>query len=191
MRRRKLTTAAVVVLALELMACSSVGMYRPRHMADGRVWTTRNLALRVASSYCYNDDDANCRVYGRLYVWDSAQRACELLGRYWRLPRDDEWRRLARAYSASGENPDDGRASYAALIDEGAAHFNALLGGSRSPEGEYARLGAHGLYWAGTASEPSGRWYYNFAGGSQALHSQDGGDEQRALSVRCIRDTQG
>ena len=62
-----------------------------KRMADGKEWTTANLNVNTSSSYCYDDAELNCRRYGRLYTWESAQRGCQSLGGGWRLPTDDEW----------------------------------------------------------------------------------------------------
>ena len=43
-------------------------------MPDGRLWMIENLNIAVADSYCYADRENNCRLYGRLYTWESAQR---------------------------------------------------------------------------------------------------------------------
>jgi Fibrobacter succinogenes major domain (Fib_succ_major) len=72
-----------------------------RPMADGKEWTTTNLNVNVSPSYCYDDAEPNCRRYGRLYPWESAQRVCQSLGDGWRLPTDDEWRQMAKRYAAS------------------------------------------------------------------------------------------
>jgi hypothetical protein len=67
-----------------------------RRMADGKEWTTANLNADASPSYCYDDAEPNCRRYGRLYTWESAQRVCQSLGDGWRLPTDDEWRQMAK-----------------------------------------------------------------------------------------------
>jgi len=152
-------------------------------MADGKQWTTHNLDANIQPSYCYDDAEPNCPQYGRLYTWDSARRACQSLGKEWRLPWDDEWRRLAKAYGGvSADSEDKGKAAYKALLAGGNSGFNASLGGGRDEAGKYARLGAHGFYW--TASEGS---YYNFGKGGLALHRQSGGEKGRAFSVRCVK----
>ena len=47
-----------------------------KRMADGKEWTTANLDVNTSSSYCYDAAEPNCRRYGRLYTWESAQRGC-------------------------------------------------------------------------------------------------------------------
>lgn len=156
-------------------------------MADGKEWTATNLDLTAPASYCYEDAEVNCRRYGRLYTWESAQRVCQSLGEGWRLPSDREWRQMAKHYGGvSDEAADDGRAAFAALIGGGPSGFNAVLGGNRS-DAKYARLDAHGFYW--TASENDARTapFYNFGQNGQALHRQPEGDKRMAVSVRCVK----
>jgi uncharacterized protein (TIGR02145 family) len=158
-------------------------------MADGKQWTTHNLNVNTVPSYCYGDAERNCRQYGRLYTWESARRGCQSLGDGWRLPTDDEWRQMAKHYGGVSEDSDDrGKAAYQALLAGGSSGFNALLGGGRSDDGQYARLEAHGFYWTASESDPASGWFYNFGRGGQALHRQSGGEKQRAFSVRCVRE---
>jgi uncharacterized protein (TIGR02145 family) len=164
-------------------------MYSPKRMADGKQWTTHNLDVNIMPSYCYEDAELNCRRYGRLYTWESARRACQSLGDGWRLPTDDEWRRLAKDYGGVSEDSDDkGKAAYQALLAGGSSGFNALLGGGRSDDGQYGRLEAHGFYWTTSEIDPATGWFYNFGRGGLALHRQSGGEKQRAFSVRCVRE---
>jgi uncharacterized protein (TIGR02145 family) len=158
-------------------------------MADGKLWTTYNLNLNTMPSYCYEDKELNCRRYGRLYTWESARRVCQSLGDGWRLPTDDEWRQMAKHYGGVSEDADDkGKAAYKALMSGGSSGFDALLGGGRDNDGQYARLDAHGFYWTGSEGDGASGWFYNFGRGGQALHRQSGGEKQRAFSVRCVRE---
>jgi uncharacterized protein (TIGR02145 family) len=164
-------------------------MYPAKRMADGKQWTTRNLNVDSAPSYCYEDAEPNCRRYGRLYTWKSAQQVCQSLGDRWRLPTDDDWRKMARQYGGVSEDSDDkGNAAYKALLAGGASGFDAVLGGGRSEDGQYARLEAHGFYWTASESDPASGYFYNFGRGGPGLHRQSGGEKQRAFSVRCVRD---
>jgi uncharacterized protein (TIGR02145 family) len=159
-----------------------------RQMPDGKWWTTENLNLAVAESYCYAGSELNCRQYGRLYSWESAQRVCRSLGGRWRLPSNDDWRQLARHYGGiRAESADTGKAAYQALVMGGASGFDALLGGGRAPDSdEYARLDAHGFYWTASETGPETAWFYNFGKGQLSLGHHDDGEKQRAFSVRCV-----
>ena len=159
-----------------------------RRMADGKEWTTANLDVDTSPSYCYADAEANCRRYGRLYTWASAQRVCQSLGDGWRLPTDDEWRQMANRYGGvSSDSADKGKAAFAALLSGGKSGFDAVLGGNRS-DGQYARLEAHGFYWTASDNGPASANYYNFGKNGGALHRQTEGEKQMAISVRCIRE---
>jgi uncharacterized protein (TIGR02145 family) len=160
-----------------------------KKMADGRKWTLHNLNVKTTQSYCYEDAEPNCEKYGRLYRWESARRVCQSLGDGWRLPTNDEWRQMAKHYGGLREESDDkGKAAYLALLSEGRAGFNALLGGGRSVDGQYARLEAHGFYWTASESDAAKAWFYNFGKGALSLNRHSDGEKQRAFSVRCVRD---
>ena len=164
-------------------------MYSSKRMADGKQWMTRNLDVKIMPSYCYEGAEQNCRRYGRLYTWESAQRACLSLGDGWRLPTDEEWRQMAKAYGGvSEDSKDKGKAAYKALLAGGNSGFNALLGGGRSADGQYARLEAHGVHWTASEIDSAHGWNYNFGQGGLALHRQNGGEKERAFSVRCVKE---
>ena len=183
-------TSARVFIALSVaFALSAQEQKSFRRMADGKQWTTNNLSVETMPSYCYDNGEPNCRRYGRLYTWESARRACRFLGDGWRLPTDDEWRQLAKQYGGVSEASEDkGKTAYQALLAGGRSGFNAVLGGGRSEDGQYARLEAHGFYWSASEMDAATGWYYNFGRGGQALHRQNGGEKQRAFSVRCVRE---
>ena len=179
----------LMAVSLALQAQNADSTVHSKRMADGKQWTTHNADRNIAPSYCYQDAEVNCRQYGRLYTWESARRVCQTLGDGWRLPADNDWRQLSKQYGGVSEDSDDkGKVAYKALISGGDSGFNALLGGSRSADGKYARLEAHGFYWTASEIDPSTAWFYNFGRGGQALHRQSGGEKQSAFSVRCVRD---
>lgn len=180
-------TSPTALLSAQDRALAAASLYT--RMADGKQWTTRNLDVKTAESYCYENSETNCLQYGRLYTWESARQACQSLGNGWRLPKEEEWRQLAKRYGGVREDSDDsGSAAYQALLVEGDSGFSALLGGGRSEDGKYARVQAHGFYWTASENDPGTAWFYNFAQGSRSLNRQIGGEKQRAFSVRCVRE---
>jgi len=157
--------------------------YTVKVMSDGRAWITANLHLAVPGSYCHGDAASECLRFGRLYTWASAAEACTRLGTGWRLPTDDEWRQLAKAYGGLlGDS--EGRAASHDLLAGRPSGFNAVLGGNREAGGSYARLDEHGFYWTATESDNDHAWFYNF--GRLGLNRHRGGDKSMAVSVRCI-----
>jgi uncharacterized protein (TIGR02145 family) len=185
-----LIAAYGIVTLLSAQAQKGRGtVYAPKRMADGKEWMTRNVDVNLPESNCYDNLDANCGRYGRLYTWEQGREACRSLGDSWRLPTDDEWRQLARTYGGvSQDSEDKGKAAFKALFGPGSSGFQAVLGGGRSGNGQYARLDAHGFYWTASEIDAGNSWYYNFGAGGQALHRQDGGEKRSAFSVRCVRD---
>ena len=87
-----MSTVRQIALGIAFVSLSSGTKVSFKRMADGKQWTAYNLNVTATPSYCYDDAEANCRRYGRLYTWESARQACQSLGDGWRLPTDDEWR---------------------------------------------------------------------------------------------------
>jgi uncharacterized protein (TIGR02145 family) len=161
----------------------------PRRMPDGKQWTTNNLKVDTVGSFCHTDTERNCLRYGRLYTWESAKLACRSLGDGWRLPTNDEWQQMAKHFGGvRDDSADGGKAAFKALLIGGSSGFNAVFGGNRDADGQYARLEAHGLYWTASESDPAGAWLYNLGKNGQILNRHSGANKQMAVSVRCIRE---
>ena len=163
--------------------------YPVKEMTKGTMWMTANLDWNIPDSYCYNNASENCTAYGRLYTWKVATQVCSMLGEGWRLPAIADWQALTKTYTGSVSDSNVMRKeAYRALLISGGSGFNAVLGGGRNPDGQYARIDAHGFYWTATEIDDSTAWSYNFAKGSQSLYQQNGGEKSRAFSVRCVKD---
>jgi len=65
-----------------------------------QVWMAENLAYNAHGSRCYNNDENNCKKYGRLYDWETAMNACP---KGWHLPSNEEWQELAD-FAGGSEN---------------------------------------------------------------------------------------
>ena len=51
-------------------------------------WMAENLNFETENSYCYDDQESNCELYGRLYTWEAAMTACP---DGYRLPSQEDY----------------------------------------------------------------------------------------------------
>ncbi len=58
---------------------------------ENMVWMSQNLNFETESSKCFDNNPESCKMYGRLYSWEDAQKACP---EGWRLPDSDELEHL-------------------------------------------------------------------------------------------------
>ena len=157
---------------------------------NGLTWMAENLNYKVSNSWCYDNDPANCREYGRLYTWQAAQNACEALG--WRLPTDEEWREMAKLYGGYYDYPEgkaigDAEKTYEALIEGGQSGFSAQLGGWRRSDGGLGYLGRSGNYWSATEFGSNQGWLYTFSRDFGKLYRYSL-NKSYGHSCRCVRD---
>jgi len=154
---------------------------------NGLEWLAQNLNYDVGEGcWFYDNDPTNGEKYGRLYTWESAQRACPP---GWRLPTDEEWRALAGASGGlwDGQDQGDPKKAYSALIEGGSTGFAALLGGYRSADGPFNNLGGDGIYWSATEFGGSYAWRYYFNSSFGKLYRVDD-NKGFGFSVRCVRE---
>jgi uncharacterized protein (TIGR02145 family) len=62
-------------------------------------WMRSNLNVETAMSFCYDDDPANCAMYGRLYTWEAAMEACPP---GWRLPSAQDFQSMEAYLKSAG-----------------------------------------------------------------------------------------
>ena len=101
MKRLVLAFFLTGLLVEALTGCGENRMKDPR---DGKryktvkigdqTWMAENLNYKTEYSRCYNDEEANCTKYGRLYVWFDAMKACPS---GWHLPSKEEFNMLHKA----------------------------------------------------------------------------------------------
>ena len=103
----------------------------------GLEWLGDNLNYKTEGSFCYKDDDDQCMVYGRLYTWDAAKKACPA---GFRLPTHADFESL---WTAAGA---DFNAGYLIKADYGwsgdtngndTLKFSAMPAGNRFDDETY------------------------------------------------------
>lgn len=64
-----------------------------------QLWMAQNMNYAVSESACYDNEQENCRVYGRLYSKESAKNACPS---GWTLPRESDFETLKNTFKDNG-----------------------------------------------------------------------------------------
>jgi uncharacterized protein (TIGR02145 family) len=159
-----------------------------------------NLNYKTGNSLCYNNDESNCKKYGRLYDWGTAVKACP---GGWRLPDTAGWNRLMAAVggvrkteveddevtfvyddfagkklkSKSGwEGKDNGTDEFG---------FSALPGGYRFSDVSFCNAGIYGLWWSAT-EYGAGSAYFRSMDYDDDGVVEDNGGKSGGISVRCV-----
>ena len=160
--------------------------YRTVLMPCGNVWMAENLNHVTANSWCYNNTDARCQTYGRLYTWDAAMEACPT---GWRLPTEADWNNLvigAGDWSPATTTKLKAR-SWNGTDDFG---FAALPGGDRGVTGNFQSVTVWGTWWGATLWHLDANRPYRVAIGTnyEVSACYDGNDKRMGFSVRCIKE---
>lgn len=158
---------------------------------NDKIWLAENLNYEVSSSWWYNNNSENGTIYGRLYTWKAASKACKSLGRGWRLPTDEEWNGIAKMFDGANENDGSEKGVYAyhALIEGGNSGFNAFLGGYYDPyDLSFNELEELGTYWSRTSSpENSKEEALNYEFDSTGKLYRFSEEKKYGFSCRCIK----
>jgi len=151
-----------------------------------RVWQAENLNYDAKGSWCYGNNPANCKKYGKLYDWKTAVEVCP---KGWHLPSNKEWdtlmdfagdKRVAGSVlkaSSGWENNRNGMDDYG---------FAALPGGERGINGNFLLVGHVGGWWSSTMYSVSDAYVYGMSGKVSVFY--DNYDKRFLFSVRCVQD---
>ncbi len=159
-----------------------------------QVWMKKNLNHSTGNSWCYDNDPANCDIYGRLYDHTTAMSVCPS---GWHLPSEDEWTILIDFLG--GESVAGGKMKSTGTIEAGTglwydpnegatneSEFSGLPGGSYNPNGDFESMGSNGRWWSSTGGPYQSKALYLTWGKSFTFWS--GPNNSNGLSVRCIKD---
>ncbi len=110
--RSLLLSALMVVVSVCVSNVSAQGTFTDKRdgktyktvTIGGKTWLAENLNYQIGKSLCYDNDNANCDKYGKLYDWNTAKKAC-LPG--WHLPTSKEWDNLAQVAGGKRERDYD------------------------------------------------------------------------------------
>ena len=111
-----------------------------------QIWLGENFnfdtnTATATSSWCYDEQSANCDTYGKLYTWEAAS---QVVPEGWGLPTQGDWQTLFNEVSTAN------------LVN---GEFQSLPGGVRTTGGNFIFNGTYGYYWTST---PVAEGYYYF-----------------------------
>ena len=156
----------------------------------GLEWLGDNLNYKTEGSFCYKDEDDQCMVYGRLYTWDAAKKACPA---GFRLPTHADFESL---WTAAGA---DFNAGYLIKADYGWAgdtnghdtlKFSAMPAGNRFDDETYGNTAKFAFFWSaddsseGIAPGSARVWYLTSKSMAFGYMSKP---KNFGFSVRCVR----
>jgi uncharacterized protein (TIGR02145 family) len=173
---------------------------------NGTVTMTNNS---IIEKYCYNNDNANCLVYGGLYQWDEVMAYSEYPGAQgicpvdWHIPMDAEWCTLSEYLDSDANCTIVGTSSYTAggmMKETGTAHwfppntgatnesgFTGLPSGYLSFSSQlFYSLGYYTGFWS-SSMHIDEAWYRDLIYDNAELY-RDSYDKAYGFSVRCIKD---
>ncbi len=156
----------------------------------GLEWLGDNLNYKTEGSFCYKDEDDQCMVYGRLYTWDAAKKACPA---GFRLPTHADFESL---WTAAGA---DFNAGYLIKADYGwsgdtngndTLKFSAMPAGNRFDDETYGNTAKFAFFWSaddsseGVAPGSARVWYLTCKSMAFGYMSKP---KNFGFSVRCVR----
>jgi uncharacterized protein (TIGR02145 family) len=145
-----------------------------------QTWMAQNLNFVADSSWCYENDPAECQKYGRLYNWNAAMTACP---DGWHLPNALEWDILENYVTPQG------RFSTLILDQKGMDNFNfsALPNGRRTLEGFFWPDGS-GQWWSSSGSNDVNYASYQSINYNTKNLQSSLTTKRDGFCVRCVKD---
>ena len=155
----------------------------------------------IIEKYCYDNDQANCAIYGGLYDWNELMQYTTIEGTEgicpvgWHIPSDPEWSILTTFLG--GESIAGGKMKEAGFIhwtspNSGATNdcgLTVMGAGFRHYQGQFGLLNVYGYFSTSTTS--SGGWNGNAWRRSLDIYSPavNRNDDSKALSlsIRCVK----
>jgi uncharacterized protein (TIGR02145 family) len=154
-----------------------------------QTWMAENMNHCADDTWCYADSSSNCDIYGRLYQWTSAIKACP---EGFHLPSRDEWDSLAAyAMEQAGDENNSLRSTESWDLDlvmpgNDVFGFNALASG-RYYFRAFTDMGFKAYFWT-NESENSETAYIRSLSGMINTMGFGNSFKDSGLSVRCLKD---
>jgi uncharacterized protein (TIGR02145 family) len=171
-----------------------------------QVWMAENLNYNAEGSKCYDNDPANCGIYGRLYNWatamalppdcNSSSCSFQISAKHkgicpsgWHIPSDAEWQTLV---NFAGGNEIAGKKlktknEWKSGNGDDAYGFSALPGGLGVSGGYFLNVGNYGFWWSASEYDSDDAYYRGMHYSSEDVYYFSD-FKSGLLSVRCLQD---
>lgn len=185
--------------------------YKTVQIGDQR-WFAENLRFKLKGTQCYDNNEANCWRYGRLYTWAAAMRLVDWFNtneaskarknvhdvcpQGWRVPTNKDWKKLRHFVGKRGKSDGVGISlksqhgwDVELRIPAGSDEFgfNATAAGERHYIGSFVDLGASTEFWSSNEYDAYGAYYWRLAYDSRTFDNVYESKEL-AISVRCVEE---
>jgi len=178
----------------------------------GQTWIAENLKVgiridgiqdqtnnNIIEKYCYNNDEANCNIYGGLYQWNEMMQYFTTPGvkgicpTGWHIPTDGEWSTLTDFLGgpeiAGGKMKEAGTSHWASpnTGTTNVSGFTALPGGGRINDGSFYNLTYLATFWSSLQNDATSAWARSLICNSESVGV---GSPPKAYgwSARCVQD---
>lgn len=176
-----------------------------------QTWLQQNLKVtkdpngQAITRYCYNDDPANCEIYGGLYDWNTVMNGSTTEGAQgicpdgYHVPTDAEWHELESFLTDEGETCDGSRSDSWDCNSVGqklksnywdgtdTVRFNSLPGGSRGTDGNYVHENLYSFFWSSNENDINA-WQRRFYSGYNNI-GRHINNKLISFSLRCIQNS--
>jgi len=177
-----------------------------RHILSDVEWENNSSC----DGWCYyNNSDSLGKIYGVLYQWEAAKKACP---EGWHLSTFDEWNEsttymMRNGYSCDGDAESGRMLAKALATDNGwdisdhqyavgntdypkyrnKSGFSARPTGKRSDNGSFWNLGQVGFFWSEKEKEDDDIWYWSISTNNYNT-IQYYANKRCGEAVRCVKD---
>ena len=163
-------------------------------MINGLLDQTNNS---VIEKYCYNNEQANCDIYGGLYTWEEAMKYSVsgskvqgLCPGGWRLPNADELSTLKSFANDDGSALKDVTQGVGTSTGTNISGFSALLSGTRgavrSNGSPFSHITVYGYFWSSTEYNPIYAHVLELGYNDNNILLRTNG-KAAAFSLRCLK----
>lgn len=166
-----------------------------------QIWMADNLNFKINNSWFYKNRRKNGKIYGRLYTWEAALKACPP---GWNIPTVDEWHELIEFLGS--DKVAGGKMKTIGTVEHGdglwkspnkggtnESGFSALPGGYRFLDGSFDNLGMTSFFWSSTENDTNTAHSFFIVAGDTAIARRTlmTASKYSAHSVRCLMNLSG